>query len=189
LTRGNVPPQAFSQSELANAMKWLANQPDYVRNLAATPEGLINLYRKNYKAVDMDNNTPVSGESFRQELQDIAQKLGSFSDELPTPPRFDSYSSQVSPLSASANWEEEAEPVGISKEGIAQALQKQMQNADPIGTRMYSQSGAKASILDSFDSLSKSRVQEVQSRFNLSSEDEALRILISLGFEKFQKLL
>ena len=35
------------------------------------------------------------------------------------------------------------------------------------------------------DPLSRKRVDEVQKRFNLTSHSEALRLLISLGFEKF----
>ena len=37
------------------------------------------------------------------------------------------------------------------------------------------------------DSLSKERVNEVRKRFNLASNQEALRLLISLGFEKFME--
>ena len=38
------------------------------------------------------------------------------------------------------------------------------------------------------DSLSKERVNEIKKRFNLTSNSEALRFLISLGFEKFTQI-
>ena len=37
------------------------------------------------------------------------------------------------------------------------------------------------------DTLSRKRVDEVKKRFNLTSNSEALRLLISLGFEKFMQ--
>ena len=37
------------------------------------------------------------------------------------------------------------------------------------------------------DAISQERVAQVQKRFNLSSEQEAVRLLISLGFEKFSQ--
>lgn len=37
------------------------------------------------------------------------------------------------------------------------------------------------------DSVTLERVAQVQKRFNLSSENEAIRLLISLGFEKFSQ--
>ena len=44
------------------------------------------------------------------------------------------------------------------------------------------------SLTDSLDSRSRNMLRKVQDRFNLSSETEALRMLLVLGFEKAQSI-
>lgn len=108
------------------------------------------------KAQRQDNDAPVSSKNFMAELKTLAKGLEAFSDEKPQK------QPQFAPPQAPKSPAPQVE--------TPQASKKAPQPSTPA--------------LD-FDSKSLQAINEVRRRFNLSSDLEAARLLIALGYEKF----
>lgn len=178
-----MPPQAYSKQDILKAMEWLEKQSDQVRSQATNADVLMGMYKKAliYGDSFIDKQSPISGESFKNELKGIAEQLGGF-DEAPSA-KISRKVSEVSPISYHVEPETEAEVMPasnnhdvIQKENIKISIQRQLQTKDH------------GFNLSSLDSVTQSRVKEVRARFNLSRDEEALRMLISIGYEKLQKI-
>jgi hypothetical protein len=177
-----IPPQAFSKQDILKAMEWLEKQSDQVRSLATNADALMGLYKKAliYGDSFVDKQSPVSEGSFRSELKDIAERLGSFDEASNNaPPMTAKKVSQVSPLTYQVEPTEERSLTQdmIQKENIKISIQRQMQTTKEEGFN-----------IQTLDSLTQSRVKEIRTRFNLSKDEEAIRMLVTVGYEKLQNI-
>ncbi len=188
----DLPPEAYTRDILQQAFNWLQNQPEPVRNSVHTPERLVSLYRKSQRLNDHD--APVSSKQFISDLKNLATSL----DEFNSGNQSISYHTESSqPLST---------PPAQRTEEVAQATRKatleepspmesvvkyQNQKSKPLfqfeKTNFQINSPA-TDTLDNLDPLSLERLEKTQSRLNLSSQEEALRVLITLGFEKLSDI-
>lgn len=153
----DLPPEAFTKETLQAAFDWLQTQPEAVRGTVHTPEYLVSLFRKSQRLNDKDH--PVSSKKFITDLKTLATSLDQFSDNEAT-------NLNTAPV--------------VKKEPIATAIE----------TPQLVQQKAKATLemtMDPYDDVTQARVSQVKERFNLSSDQEALRLLVSLGYEKFSQ--
>ncbi|MCB0377390.1 MAG: hypothetical protein KDD33_02770 [Bdellovibrionales bacterium] len=167
--QSDLPPEAFTKETLQKAFQWLQNQPEDMRATVHTPERLVSLYRQAMRL--QDNDAPVSSKVFVDNLKNLATSLDEFSGSSPA----SASSAPMPPLPA------EAAPTAPARSASSFHPQKtEVSQAPPPPSR--------ASTLGSLDKTSQSCVDHVRKRLNLSSDQEAIRLLIALGFEKISRL-
>lgn len=186
----DLPPEAFTKETLQEAFNWLQDQPEPVRATVHTPERLVSLFRKSQRLNDQD--APVSSKKFIDDLKNLATSLDQFnSGTLPTQVQPQAQPQTPQPQVPQPEIPQESAPevtrytpsIPTTPFNNQQTItETQTQKASFEVTTQKHQSVAVQSDLDP---ISLDRVQKVRSRFNLSSDNEALRLLISLGFEKF----
>jgi hypothetical protein len=201
----DLPPEAFTKETLQAAFNWLQDQPEPVKASVHTPERLVSLYRKAQRTSDLD--APVSSKRFIDELKSLRNSLDQFSNN-----DFPTHSPQDSSLNFEAKTSSPPPPPPLKSEPLErpQETKASPTNSSASLSEYELYSGAthktatetetrKATIelthqkqrttheVTDLDPLSQSRVKQVRDRFNLSSDGEALRILVSLGFEKFSE--
>jgi len=160
----DLPPEAYTKETLQAAFDWLQTQPDVVRSSVHTPEHLVSLFQKSQRLNDTDH--PVSSKKFVTDLKSLASSLDQFSGNPTT---------------------YVAQPVNIEppQQTTTQTVKKASFEVT-TNTQAPTPSPSPALV---FDPLTQSRIQQVKERFNLSSEQEAMRVLVSLGYEKFSQFL
>lgn len=181
--RADLPPEAFTKDTLQEAFQWLQTQPEPVRASIHTPERLVSLYRKSQR-LDQNNDAPVSSKKFIDDLKNLATSLNEFSTPVTsTPSRKPDIPTPVSvtkPSPVETFVEPKIEPKKMVSSTSTSTISSFIENKTMTST-------VTTDSTDELDSISQSRIQEVQKRFNLSTENEALRLLITLGFEKFSE--
>ncbi len=200
----DLPPEAFTKKTLQDAFNWLQDQPEPVKASVHTPERLVSLFRKSQRLDDQD--APVSSKKFLDDLKSLATSLDQFNPSrsrlhdfsppsaiqqneelLPPPPSsvsatIETYSPQKRAAASHIN----QAPSSLDSSGRTHTTETEMetQKASLEFTRQRQRITTQTTDLDS-ESLK--RVSDVRKRFNLGSDQEALRLLISLGFEKFSQ--
>lgn len=159
MMRGQTPPQAYAKEVLVQAYNWIQSQPDSVKVQAVSADALVSLFNRARRGGGADGmNAPVSSEKFRSELKDIATELKNFSDPELPP--------QVPP------------PRQLPLEVQRQFAQR---------PSMIEESREEMHSLH-LDARTIEMLHKVKSHLNLSSDSEALRMLVVLGFERLQGL-
>lgn len=182
----DLPPEAFTKKTLQDAFNWLQDQPEPVKASVHTPERLVSLYRSSQRRIP-DLDAPVSSKKFIDDLKNLASSLDQFnqspgartplvsSPKLSLEPEIERYQPpQVPP----------PPPEIASGTRISTHLETETRKASLEITKQQQHTTTETLHLDS---TSRERVQQVRERFNLGTDHEALRLLISLGFEKFSQ--
>jgi len=195
MTMNPLPPQAYTKETLLKAYNWLTAQHFSIKEMATTPDILVSLYLKATRDGDSALDRP-SIQNFKNELRSLAGMMG----ELDKPVSSSNTSSQATP--AMPAMEERSfftAPPSIasaassafaaSAPSSASSSHHQSTNAGPNPAPKVAP--AKASPASSFnlDAASQMMIQEVKEGFNLSSEMEALRMLIKIGYTHAQTIL
>lgn len=166
-----LPPQAYTKETLQKAYAWLLTQSASIKDMASTQDMLISLYLKAQRNGDASLEAP-SIQNFKQELKSLAGLIG----DLQTPNKSQNpFQTQTPPSSPSHS----ANHYGATSSA---SLFNQ-----PTSTAATA-SAASASLMAQLDPLSLQALTDVKSTLNLSSEVEALRALISLGYKQFKKI-
>lgn len=159
MTMNPLPPQAYTKDTVVQAYAWLQSQPDSIKELATTPDTLVSLYLK----AKLQGNAALerpSIQNFKNELKSLAGLMG----------EFEGHESR-------------------SQQPIAAAPTKPVQTPQSAAVASPSTSVAAQTMTSSqLDSKSLEAIRFVQNEFNLSSEGEALRLLISTGLKTLKKL-
>lgn len=163
MNKGPLPPQAYTRDQLTAAYAWVQTQPDSIRQMAETSDALVALYLKAKRSGDGRLEAPVSEKNFKDSLKTLRAELDTFSDTAPK--------SQPAPLET------------IKPEETLRTFQPLNQSSSKAQIRM-----TPPSLVEDLDPRSRSMLQKIQERFNLSSESEALRMAIVLGFERVQSI-
>lgn len=159
-----LPPEAYTNRELAQAYAWLQTQPEHVQRLGTSRDAIISLYKRAVRGGDANFDNANSAEMFRADLKNLADGLKNF--EPATTIASASTVSQtyvghpVSPSSTQQHYSAPAAPTV---------------------------SAAKSEF--ELDEKSWKMIQMVKSELNLGHEVEAIRLLIKLGFEKVAPVL
>ncbi len=189
--KADLPPEAYTRDTLQAAFDWLQTQPDIVRASVHTPERLVSLFRRAQRL--NDNDHPVSSKKFVTDLKNLAMSLDQFSGSpatletplgLPDPPMLETPVVPPTPRPTPPPKEDPVRPSTqtSSEETVTETAQKA---SFEVKTNTRQKSTTVSKLLDP---TTESRIQEVQMRFNLGSREETLRLLISLGYEKFSQI-
>lgn len=193
MLKGSLPPQAYTREVLALAFQWLQTQPDPIRKMAQTPDALVALYLKAKRSgdVSIEQEAPVSAEAFRTHLKTLAHEIQQFLPEneqhktsqtntnqifsqnsahgFPTQPSMPHQMVNPTPPHFSENFVED----GVGRRPT-QSISQSMESRIPD--------------MRNLDARSIEMIHKVKHHLNLSSDTEAMRALLVLGFERFQSL-
>ncbi len=199
----NIPPQAYTRDILVKAIEWISHQPPAVRERASSADLIVSFYlqaRRRMTAAQLE--APVSGENFKQDLKHLAEDLKQFEEPSapPTPARPDGpslYSPNRS-LSSVQGPNHQHNHLHTAPAPVAQAhshshsqqhVHLHVQHAPaPVNLPQVQNEPAASTVAWSCDAKSLAFAREIQERFNLSSEGEALRMLITLGIQRAREL-
>lgn len=151
------PPQAYTRDMLAAAYEWLGSQPPSIRELATNSDNLVALYLQARRRLTNNSaNTNSRSPSTMTEVSSEAfkQDLRTLAEGMK---QFDSTSS---PMSRSH--------LPVPQQTVSQPMTQTTQQE----------------IFNSVDSRTLELIRKVQSLCNLSSEREALRMLVAIGYER-----
>jgi t-SNARE complex subunit (syntaxin) len=164
MTVNPLPPQAFTKETLQKAYTWLLNQSASVKDLATSQDMLVSLYLKAQRNGEASLETP-SIQNFKQELKNLASMIG----DLQTP--------QPIPAASTTN-----------SYGVVGLTQNFKEATTAAAASSNNNSSSSNNSLGQLDLQSLQILADVKQTLNLSSDIEALRALISLGFKQFKKL-
>lgn len=209
MTTNPFPPQAYTRETLVKAYQWLQNQNTQVKELATTPDLLISLYVK-AKTQGEDFLERPSLKTFKSELKSLAGMMGEFeTHDTPPAPNGPGLGAQTkdssvasstrlssSTASTTANTPNSSAlgpPLQPASTGTSSSLNTTPpapQTSPPIASTSVTLATTPASIAGplQLDPRSLLILQEVKISLNLSSESEALRLLISMGHNRLKSL-
>lgn len=177
MTMNPIPPQAYTKDSLLKAYAWLQNQDTSIKEMATTPDILVSLYLKATRDGDAALDRP-SIQNFKHELKQLAGLMGEFEKDGAPVKSADTLNLPLS--SAGSPQKRETAPKAAESLSLDfQALEKKY-NAG------MTQSISEALDLDS---SSIALINEVRQKLNLTTNQDALKMLIQVGYNKVKKLL
>lgn len=212
-----LPPQAYTKDTLVQAYAWLQSQSENIKELATTPDVLVSLYLKAKLQGDRALERP-SIQNFKNELKNLAGMIGEFEViEQQNSTRGNSTEVATSTIrfrSQNLNSPERttpAKPTQLNFGSMPAATPPPTAAPAPPAQQMHyqapptqapapqapvhsyaapsSHSISENSESPKFDSRTLDMIQEVKIQFNLSSDTEAMRMLISCGYNQVKTLL
>ncbi len=184
------PPQAFTREMLSQAYMWLQAQPESVRELARNPESLIALYLKtqrsqlyNQKKMESQStnpyaDAPVSAQNFMTDLKSLAEGLKQFEDPAPAN---QGLSQGMSQSTSPAPQLPPLPPPVFQQERVQapQGFAAQLRSEIP---------GSKVQT-PQLNSSSQYMIREVKEKLNLSSDLEAINMLVAIAYKNLKSLI
>jgi hypothetical protein len=161
MTVNPLPPQAYTKETLQKAYSWLLSQSPSVKDMATTQDMLVSMYLKAQRSGDASLETP-SIQNFKQELKNLASMIGDLQTPQTLPPA----------------------PAPMPAAGLAQTIKDSATALQNNGSNFSSDSTS----LGQLDLQSLQILADVKQNLNLSSDIEALRALISLGYRQYKKM-
>lgn len=174
-----MPPQAYTREILTAAFNWLQTQPESSRKLATTPDALVGLYMRaqRFGNSSLEADAPISSQNFMSDLKHLAEGLKQF-EEGPRGttgeirrlhPNTTVSTATMTPPSM-ASWAAAQQPANTSTVSTA---------STPVP----------ASLSGSLNEKSWAMIQEVKSQLNLSSDAEAINMMVALAYKSLKNLL
>jgi hypothetical protein len=210
---GNTTTQ-YSRVDLQAAFNWLVNQPDHVRKQASDPDRLMTLYYRSsgragnqsettraettrtdsmrvetsrVESSRMENDAPVSSQNFLSDLRQINEALR----------QFDSPGAQ--PMSLGHTNSHTSSHAGHVHSTAAQgsATQQTVIHTAPPSAHVHIHNSVPApqitahagAIGMALNGRTQSILMEVREKLNLSSETEALQMLVAIGHKQLKPLI
>lgn len=180
MTVNPLPPQAFTKETLQKAYTWLLNQSPSVKDLATTQDMLVSLYLKAQRNGEASLETP-SIQNFKQELKNLASMMGDLQTPVISP---NSNSIPVNTPAPNSAMQPTNRNAGLS--GLTQTIKEAA--AHPASIRQSDNTSSLNNNLGQLDLQSLQILTEVRQFLNLSSDIEALRALITLGYKQIKKI-
>ena len=177
MTMNPLPPQAYTKDTLLKAYQWLMLQNSSIKEMATTPDILVSLYLKATRDGDSALERP-SIQNFKNELKSLAGIIGEL-DRSPAAAQPTAHAVPVTPAVTV-----HAAPVSATPVAPA-ATQTQVSYTEKTVTATT----RNPEVTELLDACSRGMIQEVKEEFNLSSDLEALRMLIKIGYSRSKTLL
>lgn len=173
----NLAPEAYTRDTLVKAIEWVSSQPPQVRERAKSADLIVSLYLAARRKAAATMESPQT-ESFKADLKSLAEEFRAADEPALAPPS----PPPPQPMPATRS------PSHTTFEPQAQAAPPQSVPARfPSAVRAPAQRAVQ-NFQWAVDDRSLEIAREVQDRFNLSQESEALRLLIQLGSERMRQL-
>lgn len=181
MTLDYYPPQAYTKETLLKAYNWLQNQSDAVREVATTPDQLVSLYLKSSRGgVTQESLERPSVQNFKSELKSLAGMMGDLEKKnAPTEPTYYQHPQPPQQQNYTPPQQNYSAPQTQNPFSTQQAHTAQPQATQPA---------VAVQATKSLDEMTQSLIREVKTELNLSSDQEALRMLVKIGYQKVQSL-
>lgn len=170
-----LAPQAYTKETLSKAFDWLQYQPDSVKQVATSPDVLVSLFLKAQRqGIDnIDIDAPVSSKRFLTDLKNLKKDFAPFEESLGggTP---------------SGTLQNTSMQTQVSQQ-MSQQVSQQVSQTVTVTETKAANIPFQMSYMQSLDQASLQAVLDVQTRFNLSTPQEALRMLISVGTKQIRQ--
>lgn len=164
MTMNPIPPQAYTRETLAQAYNWLKSQPQNIQDMAKSPDILVSLYMKAQLHGESFLERP-SLINFKNDLKHLAGIMGEFDTgntaQIASTPK----------ISGNASFG--------GTNNLNSGLSSNPHHEAPQATYDFK---------SSLDGRSLAMISDIKNQFNLSSETEALRMLVALGYQKLKSL-
>lgn len=187
MTMNPLPPQAYTKDILLKAYQWLMGQNSSIKEIATTPDILVSLYLKATRDGDHALERP-SIQNFKNELKSLAGMMG----ELDRSPMNSSPAGATSAgpaMTASATMAAMATMTASSQTAPLPPHSNPAQTHVSYTEKTVTATTRSANLLESLDSGTQEMIQEVKDEFNLSSDLEAIRMLVKIGYVKSKGML
>lgn len=182
-----IPPQAYTRDTLVKAIEWLSGQPTAVRERANSADLIVSHYLQSRRQAAFEPSPAF--EMPKTDLKSLAQDIKQF-EEPPTIPQPAPRPTRVQPVV-----EEHVETVVnqhrqdslFRQHNVPQQQQElRIETAAPsVRTTETTVKGVAWTV----DPRSLAIARDLMESLNLSSEGEALRMLVSLGAERLRGLI
>lgn len=187
MTMNPLPPQAYTKDILLKAYQWLMLQNSSIKEMATTPDILVSLYLKTTRDGEHALDRP-SIQNFKNELRSLAGMMGEL-DRPPVshtpPPTIPAAPTRMMPPIVETPIVTATPAVPAAPTPASAPTQTQVSYTEKTMTATT----RKVDILEQLDSCSRTMIHEVKEEFNLSSDVEALRMLIKVGYTRSKNLL
>lgn len=200
MTMNPLPPQAYTKETMLKAYQWLMVQNSSIKEMATTPDILVSLYLKATRDGEHSLERP-SIQNFKNELKSLAGMMG----ELDRAPQATSVvvqaaaaaAVQAQPMMAPQQPVQHVQHMPPMQQQVLPPVQPvmamppapQTQTQVSYTEKTLTTTSRTPETLDMLDCGSKAMIQEVKDEFNLSSDLEALRMLIKIGYSRSKGLL
>lgn len=208
-----MPPQAYTKEVLASAFDWLSRQPDHVKKSIRTSEDLVGIFLKttrlkegstyNQSSSQATASDLASTKSFRNELQGLALNLKQFEDrpaQASQPEESTQHSSEyLHELSLMMKSQNDSQPTNnntaptdmrneiVREKPPASNPSPSMNKLENSELNLDHPENANTVFLK-LDKKTISAIEIAKDRLNLSSNTEAIRVLVSLGEKHLRKV-
>lgn len=183
-----IAPQAYTKETLSKAFDWLQHQPQNVREVATSPDILVNLFlraqRQGLNRIDAD--APNSARKFIEDLNSLKKDMAQFEE---TPQQKAATLLPPIPLSTPAH----NSSLSFPSAGTAQKTVPTPPHYESSVSQKTTINTAQSITIDRttteshLDETSSRLVEEIQQRFNLSSTQEVLRLMITVAHKQISK--
>lgn len=175
MTMNPLPPQAYTKETMLKAYQWLMGQHSSIKEMATTPDILVSLYLKTTRDGSAALDRP-SIQNFKNELRSLAGMMGELDRPTPVP----------APIQAPAP--APAPTVVIHQPQHQHQSQPQTQTQVSYTEKTLTATTRNHDMMEILDGATRDMIQEVKEEFNLSSELEALRMLVKIGYGRAKGL-
>lgn len=200
-----IPPQAYTKDSLLKAYSWLQNQDSSIKEMATTPDILVSLYLKATRDGDSVLERP-SIQNFKHELKQLAGMMGEFEKNVieekiqKEQAQKELVQKEQDKAAPEAVLDQPFVPLGLEK-ALLDSFNSQpnptpfkapqpSSEARPVGKNNAENVIKKwdVSLLNGLDAKSLVLINEIKTNLNLSSDLEALKFLIQIGYNSAKKL-
>jgi hypothetical protein len=204
-----IPPQAYTKDTMLRAYSWLQNQSLHIREMATTPDILVSLFLKTTRDGEGALDRP-SIQNFKNELRSLAGLMGELEspvqEQVTSPaPAFTSTPTSTpssTPMKSSNQTQTPSPPFSAQGPLVEAPLPRAQQSSSEVfqssTTASTRGSGVEEGLggslgtaelsISELDPQSLEMIREVKSQLNLSSEREALRVVVRLGHLQVSRL-
>ncbi len=178
-----LAPQAYTKETLSKAFDWLQYQPEEIKQVATSPDTLVSLFLKAQRqGLDhIDADAPISSKKFISDLKSLKKDIAQFEE----PPQHASHQptmhQPVYQPPQPSQLQPQHQPQMPQQMHEAAMSSYQVSQTTTVSEVKSVSSSQAAFLSQALDTQSLQAIQVVQERFNLSSQQEALRMLIAVG--------
>lgn len=177
MAQDQLPPQAYTAEIIARAYDWLKSQPPPIQELAKSADALVSLYLKSKRSQPAKEKQTT--ESFQSDLKNLSEKMK----------RFDEFSEIEKRIDAHVT-----DQLGLRQLMASSALTNGLPQFIPSANQPQPKApGSQQPVVQNspleLDARTKQVLLLVQNALNLSSTDEAMRLLVQVGFTKLRDAL
>lgn len=187
-----LPPQAYTKETLLKAYNWLQSQSDQVKELATTPDQLVSLFLKSTR-LGQDSLQRYTNSNLNASTSSAVPSNGNqngHQNEVSDRPSLQSFKSELKNLAGMmGDLEKPATTMNPllnpSNQASATFSNGSATNSAQAPTNAYVSVSTTA---PGYDEMTQNLIREVKNELNLSSDMEALRMLVKIGYQKVRSL-